>query len=249
MNSSALVAPSVPNTCRPPSADSPIGPRVLVFGCARSGTTLLVNLLRTFSGVVVSEGECCSTELLDHPDPGWVAAKRTAHCAEHLIADLPLLRHDVWILDIVRDPRDVVTSVLAPFPGYYCGYKRWDRDLRVSEALAGRHLRYLRIRYEELVLRPDEVQRAIADIVGLEPEVCFSDFLQVMPQTLPASALQALGGVRPLDSGRIGRWRNHHLARVHSQLAEHPSMEEMLQWMGYPPTTRSAKPPERDRSE
>ena len=47
----------VPNLCRrPQAAGTPAGPRVLVFGCARSGTTVLVHLLRTFTGVLVREG-------------------------------------------------------------------------------------------------------------------------------------------------------------------------------------------------
>lgn len=230
-----LVPASVRNICRPPASRRSNGPRILVFGCARSGTTLLVNLLRTFSGVVIRDGEHCTADLLDEPEPGWVAVKRTAHCAEHLLADLAILRSQVWILDIVRDPRDVVTSVLTRFPGYYCGYDRWDRDLRVSEALAGRHSRYLRIRYEELVRRPNDLQRDIADILGLTSAVAFSDFVQIMP-TLPVPAVEALGGVRPLDPRRIGRWQ-HHLTRVQEQLGDHPRMEDTLQWMGYPPTT------------
>jgi hypothetical protein len=170
---STLVHPTVPNICRRPTSGTMAGPRILVFGCARSGTTLLLNLLRTYEQVVVREAEQCVTNLLEDPHPGWVASKRTAHCAEHLCADLPFLRQGVWILDIIRDPRDVITSVLEPFPGYYCGFERWDRDLRVSEVLAGRHLRYLRIRYEELVARPDDVQQNLADILALTPTVPF----------------------------------------------------------------------------
>lgn len=236
-----LVAAAVPNICRPPAPGLPIGPRMLVFGCARSGTTLLVNLLRTFDRVRVHGSEHCASDLFDDPYPGWVALKRTAHCAEHLVTDLPSLRRAVWILDIVRDPRDVVTSVLEPFPGYYCGYDRWDRDLRVSEHLAGQHRRYLRIRYEELVLRPDEVQRDLADVLGLSIQSRFSDFPAPMPGALPAAAVQALGGVRRLDAGGVGRWRqDEHHARVSQQLAAHPRMEETLRWMGYPPTDLGA---------
>jgi hypothetical protein len=71
-----------------------------------------------------------------------------------------------------------------------------------------------------------------------------------MPDTLPASVVQALGGVRRLDTQQIGRWREpHHRARVDSQRAQHPQMESVLRWMGYPPTTgpSTADPTERSR--
>lgn len=233
----ALTSASVARSCHQPTPGAPRGPRILVFGCARSGTTLLLNLLRTFDGIRVRDGEHCVGDLLDDPHPGWVAVKRTPYCAEHLVADLPVLRSGVWIIDIIRDPRDVVTSVLEPFPGYYCGYERWDRDVRVSEFLAGRHLRYVRIRYEELVHHPDDLQDDLASILGLRPRTAFSDFVRLVPRTLPRSAVRALGGVRDLDPSGVGRWRQRqHTIRVREQMSAHPRMEETLRWMGYPPS-------------
>lgn len=229
-------------TCRPP-ADSltPAGPRIFVFGCARSGTTLLLNLFRTFTTATVLDGEHCSTDLREHPGDQTVIAKRTPHCAEHLLTDLPHLK-PLWIIDVVRDPRDVITSRLAPWPSYYCGFERWARDTATTAALRGRHLRLLHLRYEDLLDHPDAIQADLADILGLTPATRFSDWPQGLPADLSAQARSALGGLRPLTPDRAGRWRHdpQHRARIRAQLQEHTSMELLLRAAGYPPTDLQA---------
>ena len=85
-----MIPATVPRTCRPPApGPAPAGPRVFVFGCARSGTTLLLHLFHTFTDTIVLDGEHCMSDLLAHPGTRPVIAKRTPHCAEHLLTDLP----------------------------------------------------------------------------------------------------------------------------------------------------------------
>lgn len=237
-----MIDPRIRDKCPPRCIGPPDGPRIFVFGCARSGTTLLLNLLRTFNGVNVMEGEHCVRQLVTYPSAGWVAAKRRAHCADHLSADLPDLR-PVWIIDIMRDPRDVVTSRLATFPGFYCDYPRWDRDVRVAAALRGRHLRMLHLRYEHLVTAGDQVQQDLGAMLGLEARVPFSSHLSVMPPDLTRSTRLQLGGVRPLSGERVGRWRYDPAAldRVAEQLRMHPGMESSLQAAAYDPTETIVK--------
>jgi hypothetical protein len=236
---SCMAGMSIPNICEPPTRQSAVGPRIFIFGCARSGTTLVLNLFRAFNHVTVRNMEQCSTHVMNDAKDGWVIAKRTPHCATHLLADLPLLR-DLWIIDVLRDPRDVVTSVLPSFPGFYCDFGRWERDVRVAQAVADRHIRFLRIRYEELLLHPDQIQCDIAGVLNLNVRVQFGSFVSVVPKDLPQNAVQALGGVRPLDSSRAGRWRrsSHYLDRVTEQLRAYPEMESTLQYMGYAPTVQ-----------
>ncbi|MFE0457846.1 sulfotransferase family protein [Kitasatospora sp. NPDC058965] len=233
-----MIGPGLPVRCVPPPPAVPgAGLRVLVFGSARSGTTLLLNLFRTFEDVHVRDGEHCLGDLLGATTPGWTVAKRTPHCADHFGADLADFP-DTWIVDIVRDPRDVVTSVLPPWPGFYCDFARWDRDVRAVAALRGRHLRLVQLRYEDLVRQGDAVQGQLANLLGLTVRLPFSSFPQAVPADLSEQAVSALGGVRPLSDRQVGRWQRspERRDRVREQLRSHPFMEPMLQCLGYPAT-------------
>jgi len=249
-----LTSNRVQNNCPERRVEQPAGPRIFITGCARSGTTLLLNLMRTFDGVSVMDRESCVRDLVANPSAGWVAAKRKAYCTGHLLKDLPDLRQ-VWIIDILRDPRDVITSTQeGPDPrdfqstwdGFYCDYRRWERDFRVAAALRGRHMRMLHVRYEQLVNACDQVQQDLCAVLGLEARVPFSSHLSVMPADLPESTRIMLGGVRPVSSDRVGRWRHDPTSRdrVAEQLRLHPDMEPWLQAAAYAPTrTQTTSPP------
>ncbi|SBW22957.1 hypothetical protein FDG2_3359 [Candidatus Protofrankia californiensis] len=239
-----MIDPSIPVTCPNRLDGGPAaGPRIFVFGSARSGTTLLLNLFRTFHDVTVLDHEHCVRELVTDPARGWLVAKRTPHCADHLDEDRPGIG-DVWIVDIVRDGRDVVTSRLAPFPGYYCDFPRWQRDVHAAARLRGTHLRLLQLKYEHLAAAGDEVQAALAGILGLRIQVPFSEHLSVVPPELSEQARSALGGLRSLSADRVDRWRRDPDARVRvaQQLAAHPGMESLLAATGYPPTGTEVHP-------
>jgi sulfotransferase family protein len=251
--SEPTISPRVENRCPTRPVGQPAGPRIFVFGCARSGTTLLLNLMRTLDGVSVMNRESCVRELVANPSAGWVAAKRKAYCADHLLADFADLRQ-VWIIDILRDPRDVITSRQAgpdprrsrpTFDGFYCDYQRWARDVRVAAALRGRHMRMLHVRYEHLVTACDQVQQDLCAVLGLEARVPFSNHLSVMPADLPESTRIMLGGVRPVSSDRVGRWRYDpkSIDRVTEQMRLHPDMESWLQAAAYAPTETQATRP------
>jgi hypothetical protein len=239
--------------CSTRSLEQPAGPRIFVFGCARSGTTLLLNLMRTFDGVSVVDREQCLRDLVADPSAGWVVAKRKIHCAEHMLADLANLRQ-VWIIDILRDPRDVITSrqkrdprnSSPTFEGFYCDYPRWERDVRAAAALRGCHTRMLHVRYEHLVTACDQVQQDLGAVLGLEARVPFSNHVSVMPADISEATRGMLNGVRPVSDDRVGRWRHDPKSfdRVAEQLRLHPDMESWLQAVAYAPTkTQATSPP------
>ena len=213
------------------------GRRIFIFGCARSGTTLLQNLLRTFADVDVWDGEHCINTLGSYPAARTLAAKRTSMCAEHLLSEMEYYI-EVPVLDIIRDPRDVVTSRLGLAGRFHCDFARWRRDVHVGLELARAHPVYVQICYEDLVLDPDRVQQELMRWLGLTVERPFSSFMDAVPANLSDVTQRALGGVRPVETFRIGRWMSDHLQRerVRVQLDRYPDMEVMLRAAGYSPT-------------
>lgn len=237
-----MIPADIPDVCRPLNPDAVASaPRIFVVGCARSGTTLLLHLFRAFADVVVLDREHCATDLVEHPDPRPVVAKRTPHCATHLAAPRSV-PPELWIIDVTRDPRDVITSRLPPYPGFYCGFDRWVRDITVSRALHARHERFLVVRYETLVADPDRVQHRLAGPLGLTIAHPFSSWPTFAPPELSEQATTALGGTRALTATAVGRWRRTTATRrrVAEQLATHPGVEDVIRAAGYPPTDLTA---------
>ncbi len=212
--------------------------KVFIFGCARSGTTLLLNLCRCFADTIVVDREHCIDEF-EFYDTGraHVVLKRTPKCAVTLpqsVAQHP----DVWIVDICRDPRDVITSVHPGIEGYYTDFGRWMRDIQAVETILDRHIR---IRYENLVGQPSWVQRHLETTIGIMSARSFEEFVVVASGAhLSSRSVDALGGIRPLDTRGVGRWRSSrgHIERVMKQVAEWPEMPQYLVKYGYEPDER-----------
>jgi hypothetical protein len=150
---------------------------VFIAGCARSGTSLLKQLMACFADTAVCPRErplWQFLEMADRPETTLVV-KRTAECHREL-QRLPV---DVDLIYCVRHPYDCLTSShpqtlhLRPF---HVTRGRW---LAEYEALAGLRREQPQrpitvVRYEDLVTRPDDVQAAIAAAVGLRPQEPFS---------------------------------------------------------------------------
>lgn len=85
--------------------------KIFIFGCARSGTTLLQNLFRSFEDTIVIDRENPISRFEDFEGESKnIVLKRTSDCALTLIENLREVP-DIQVVDIYRDPRDVVTSV------------------------------------------------------------------------------------------------------------------------------------------
>ena len=228
----------LPNTCVPVGEEAPVGPRVWVFGAARSGNTLLNQLLAGF-GLDTMPGETCLGRLLAHPSTGVVAGKRTLHCARHLPKDP--VPDGLTVLHLVRDPRDVITSRLEPYDGYYCGLERWIRDENAIAAYRARGGIVTTLRFEDLVTEPSAVQGTLEAVLGVAAHRGFHEYGRTWaPERVDVESVGYLGGVRPLDSALAGRWLGspEHRQRVRAELARWPAAEAMLTTHGYTSTAR-----------
>lgn len=195
----------------------------------RSGTTLLAELMA--HGFRFDAHADHELNLFNRPADahGIVLTKDPVD----IITARPLLHWwpDLWVLCVVRDPRDVVVSRHRGAPGtYYVGLNSWKEGYAFARRLRG-HPRAIELRYEDLATDPDAVQRRIAAwMPQLEMRAPFSTFHQAARPS--EGSLRALGSVRPVSASSIGAWREH-LPRLATQLARHGPIDEALVELGY----------------
>lgn len=150
--------------------------RIFIAGCARSGTTLSLDLMGCFEDIYVHPSEAPYQTLieLDRYQANLVV-KRTFVSYRDL-EDLPA---SVGLIYCVRHPFDVLTSShpetvdLRPF---HVTMERWEAEydglMRLRQVQPERDITYLR--YEDLIAEPDIVQARIARSFGLAPATLFS---------------------------------------------------------------------------
>ena len=142
---------------------------------------------------------------------------------------------ELWIIVMLRDPRDVIVSEHRAYPGQFFSDLH---EIRARDRLLQKvqdHPRLLLVRYEDLVRDPDAVQaRLMREIPFLEKIADFSNFGQSAAPTEMAE--RALGGLRPVSSGSIGRWKQNP-ERIKGQIDKFGPIDDLLQVYGYEPDT------------
>lgn len=204
--------------------------RIHIVGCGpRSGTTLLTELMST----------CFEIDLFtEHEDSIFKLPPKK--CDIYLTKNPSDILHAKTVLNamanlhviyMIRDPRDMVVSRHNSDPSrYWSGLIFWKTYTPYGRALTD-HPRFISIRYEDLVIKPDQVQ---ADLMArfpfLKKKANFSDY-HVLAKPSERS-LKALREVRPVSSSSIGNWRNH-LPRIAGQIQLHGSINDDLIFYGY----------------
>ncbi|MEN0000498.1 MAG: sulfotransferase family protein [Pseudomonadota bacterium] len=203
--------------------------RVHIVGISpRTGTTLLAE----------SMAVCFDIDHCEEHERGFSNLKRargtylTKRPSDLNLIE-PRLRLDrrFWAICLMRDPRDVIVSRHGKNRDqYWAPLRIWKSRLQLYHRLYN-HPRFLAIRYEELVSRPDRVQRRIeAAMPFLTRKADFSEFHQLAKPS--DASIKALGDVRPINPSSIGNWRQN-TARVAGQIALHGSISEELVELGY----------------
>ena len=199
-----------------------------IIGAPRSGTTLLLELLRTcYDWDWVPEIE---TRVVDAP------LRRTGLCltknpgrGNHVKTILQ--NRNMWLLYCQRDPRDIICRRhgLAP-DKYWANLAQW-RSARRELNRIRNHPHLIIINYEQLVTRPDEIQNQINhQIDWLVQTALFSEFQKTASPS--SQSLKAMRGLRPIDEAGIGRWCNN-LPRVVGQIELHGDITDELIRDGY----------------
>lgn len=204
--------------------------RIHIVGCSpRSGTTLMAEMMKNcFEIDLTSEGE--KRISASPPKRGNIFLTKTPKDTI-LVKDMLHVMKDLYVIYMLRDPRDVIVSKHPWDPArYWSSLKIWKLWTPFADALKD-HPRFITVRYENLVSFPDEVQNKIQKhLPFLERKLLFSQF-HINARPCP-HARAALRGLRPVSHKSIGNWVNHR-ARVAGQILKYGSIGDDLIRYGY----------------
>ena len=203
-----------------------------IIGCGRSGTTMLHYAMSYYNNVYLYDKESIvnswpSKNFIFHlllnkyyktqyyitkRSYGWF--KKTY--IENLIYYAKLF--NIKVIDIIRDPRDVLTSIHSggnsPDSGkYYISPYRWLMSIKASNIIKS-HLEplnlYLNIRYEDLVSIPDNVNLTLKNYLNLKEKQGLNSFAElknnINKYNNKLKMNKALNKLRKFDPNSIGKW-------------------------------------------
>ena len=233
-------------------------PPIIIGGCGRSGTTLMLAILGSHPNIFAIPEETavfCPTAyekapILDSP----IETRKIEHLlGEYSIpasckrwcektpknvlffpAILKSFGNGIRLLHMVRDGRDVITSVHpANSRRFHVSPERWIMEVSIGIQLMN-DPRVLTIRYEDLVLDFEPTLRHICDFLA-EP------YTKELPTWYSTTNIQWqdswIGGkVRPIFTTSIGRWRRTRYSSVVETFLSKPHARECLERLGYIPT-------------
>ena len=227
---------------------------IVIGGCARSGTTLLLSVLSCHPeiyAIPVETQALCPTAYDLQPSSN--VSLNVSEIERHLRGVERLDQYRSWcektprnvlffgrmikhfgpnlrILHVVRDGRDVVCSVHPSAPDRcWVAPQRWVDEVKAGLEMEG-HPQVLTVRYEDLVLRYCQTVQDVLAFLSLENVPQMNDY------PVNASVLSGKGWFEParaINSESVGRWRKSlQRDRVERLLAE-PGALELLSRLKY----------------
>ena len=162
--------------------------KIFITGCAKSGTTLFLRMCFAFENATIlyrdgfNGHELTLNEFLElKADTKFLIGKRLPPFIlsnvenSEFESQLELIKkNDVAIINIVRDGRDVILS-----DGHYVKPQRWISSIKQREVY--KDVIDYEIRYEDLITRPDSIQKELCNMFGLTQKASFSDYPDYVP--------------------------------------------------------------------
>jgi len=170
--------------------------KVLICGCARSGNTLMLNLMsHGFEGVHTLCGEIVPKQDMS----GFtVIGKRP-------IELMNLERHlqTMAAILMVRYPKDVLISSLKR--KHHVLPERWISTAKKIIQFE-KHDKVKVVYYEKLILNHHDVQQELSEFLDLPINVPFNECYKYFNKK-DKHNIQAMHGIRPLDESRVFAWK------------------------------------------
>ena len=174
--------------------------QIVICGYPRSGTSLLLNMMSSsLDGFEFAPSERAARTMLLKARNCASKMPNDVFCVDELVR-LNIRRKRLYIIIVIRDLRDVLTSIHANAPDrYYCNFdSRWTPGIadRLRPALTDNGIRRIhdaitraelvemdqpllsttRVRYEDIVTQCRKVQENLATFLGVTFAKRFSDF-------------------------------------------------------------------------
>lgn len=235
-----------------------------VIGCARSGTTMMHAAMTAFENVAVCSEEsgpafptlrarieiarAFRRQNIPVSARKYYVTKRAWGWfgpAEREVLLRRAERENIGLINMVRDPRDVLLSRHPNFErARFVSVDFWRESIEGSEWLRERlesHGRFVTVRYEDVVNNPRAVERALGNAFGLRlrPNASIDkvqDSLSSSGAALDPSMAKAMHGVRNADAKSIGKWRTAEDKPEDELLADRaaaPLFKDMVQRYAY----------------
>jgi len=227
---------------------------IIIGGCGRSGTTLLLSVLSAHPGIYAIPEE---TDIFC---PGaWKEGGRQDAsfdydklCVKYLNKSIPRIcrrwcektpknilfigrildffNYNVKFIHIVRDGRDVIFSRHPRRPGqYWVSPERWISEVKAGQRYLG-HPNVYTVRYEDLVLNYTQTVKNLLDFLEL-------DFIKSMDDFYSSASVRNnvawKDGLQPLYRGSIGVWQRHQDSDRLYQFVSDPRAQRLLKCFGY----------------
>ena len=210
--------------------DAPRPRRLHITGAPRSGTTLLHVMILTCFDI---DGPVEAEQRLRKPVPRDRRLICTK-CPGEVEAAVAILKLDprLDVIYLARDPREVITSEHAAYPGrYFTNLRVWRRAARAA-ARARAQPRFHIVDYRRLVTEPDVVQvELMTAMPWLRPLRPFSQYHLAVDRP-NAEWTPAMRSIRPVCPSSLGGLRRH-LPRLQGQLTLHGDLADELIALGY----------------
>lgn len=227
---------------------------VIIGGCGRSGTTLLLSILSCHPhlyGINEETRAFCPTGykvdptpespfklkklydyLLQHTIPP--AARRWCEKTPKNVLSYPRILHyygsRVRIINMVRDGRDVITSHHPSNPEiFWIRPERWVNDVKAGKRFA-EHPQVKTLRYEDLITDYEATIRSLCSFIGEEFD---EDFLAYSHKTPLKTSEAWFEKAHNVDRFSIGRWQQPEFKDRVAELYNIPSSVELLKYYGY----------------
>ncbi len=232
-------------------------PPILIGGCGRSGTTLLLSILGAHPHIFALEKEATTfanwKEVNTGAEPLEYQPERLDRFYRQLLFSrindsvtrwcektprnvlyfdkiLDYFAGQVKLIHIIRDGRDVMLSQHPTEPDkYWVSPERWVRDVKTGFEFR-EHPQVLTVKYEDLVLAYQQTVTEMCEFIGEEYTVELQEWSQ---NTNVQDSKAWSAGVKRLHTQSVGKWkRAENEARV-KEVMEHPEVVDLLAELDY----------------
>ncbi|MHA1803053.1 MAG: sulfotransferase family protein [Promethearchaeota archaeon] len=230
---------------------------ILITGCGRSGTTLLISILSAHPDIFAIPFETSafypkrridSFKNIIIPFPIYIIyeyliknkIKKTANrwCEKtpiHVRFINEILKYfgsRVKIIHIIRDGRDVITSVHPTNPlKFWVSPERWINDTKLGLLFQNNPQVYT-IKYEDIILDFNNTMSKLCNFLNIK----FNNYIlnwYRFATFRKHEGLRNQGNIEKLYSTSIGRWNNNEYYDIVKKFTQNPEAIRLLKYLNY----------------